>query len=146
MQKWGEKRFARAMGLEDLKIIVDSMKLRRLSPGALKEGSLNAMVTQMKSGIAALESFYWQLRLADSIDDCFVTSDHPLVAWSPEDRGFDHRGTVMMFPLCWETCLLGRREAFALNFSGTTPQERESIRRTYFASAKKFVVSPRRLS
>ncbi len=145
MREWGEKRAARVMGVEGPKITVDSMKLRRLSPGALKEGSLNAMVTQMKSGTVALESFYWQLRLANSIDDCFVTSDHPLIACSPEDRGFDHRGTVMMFPLCWEACLLGRRQAFELNFSGTTTQERESIRRTYFASAKKFVVSPHRL-
>lgn len=63
MQVWGEKRAARVIGVEGRnKINVDSLKLRRLSPGALKEGANRAMLVEMKNGTAALDSFHWQLR------------------------------------------------------------------------------------
>ena len=145
MREWGEKRAARVIGVEGNKITVDSLELRRFSPGALKEGAIEKMLAEMKSGTAMLESFYWQLRLADSIDDSFVTSDHPLLGLSAQGESFDHRSTVMMFPLCWEACLIGKRNSFLLSFNRTTRHERESIRQAYFASAMKFVVSPHQL-
>ena len=146
MREWGAKVGTRVIGTEGVnKLQVDSLKLRRFSPGALKEAAITRMLGEMKRGTAMLESFHWQLRLADSVDDSFVTSDQPLLGWAIQGESFDHRSTLMMFPLCWEACLTGRRDPFSLNFHHTTRHERLSIRRTYFESAQIFVVSRQRL-
>jgi len=145
VREWSEKRAARVIGVEGNNVKVDSLKLRRLSPGALKEGAINAMMVEMKKGTAVLESFHWQLRVVGSIEDSFVTSDHPLVSWMNDGESFDHRNTAMVFPLCWEACLVGRRDPLALVFNPMNGQERKSIRRAYFSSARRFIVSPHRL-
>ena len=147
LAEWRQKRGARFIEvLPENAVKVDSLKLRHFSPGALKEGAINKMMSEMKNGTTMLESFHWQLHLAGSIDDSFVTNDNPLIGWAPDGETFDHHNTVMIFPLCWQACLMGRRNPLTLSLGGIGVREREAVRQTYFTAARRFVVSARQLA
>ena len=149
LREWRDKRGARVIGIDGKKISVDSLRLRHFSPGALKEASIQKMMAEMDRGKAQLESFFWQLRLADSIEDCFVTTDQPLVASIDGENladEFERRSTVLLFPICWQACLVGRRDPFSLSFTGSTHNERAAIRKAYLDSAVRFVVAARSLA
>jgi len=149
LREWRDKRGSRVIGIDGNKITVDSVRLRHFSPGALKEASIQRMIVEMDKGTSQLESFFWQLRLADSAEDCFVTSEQPLVASiDGQDLtiAFDQRSTVLLFPICWQACLVGRRDPFSLSFTDSTRHERAAVRRVYVDSAARFIVAPQRLT
>lgn len=148
LREWRAKRGARVIGVDGNKISVDSLRLRHFSPGALKEGSIQSMLSEMEKGTAQLGTFFWQLRLAESVEDGFITSDQPLVAQIEIPNlaeAYGRSSTVLLFPICWQACLVGQRDPFSLSFTGSTAQERSRIRRICFSSASTFVVSPRPL-
>lgn len=152
MQEWGQNKGARVVGVMSKEgkhqVSVDSLKLRHFSPRALKDAAIQRMLDEMKKGPSLLKTFFWQLRITPSYDDPFITHEQPLLAGTPHpdlEYGLKRIDAVMWFPLNWQACLVGFRDPFALDMFGGSAIERSWIRHQYLATAKRFVVSPKKL-
>src|SRR5712692_8900847 len=119
-QKNSEGKNLRAWVVEEVNPDRKSVRVRSMTPEALPDQFIrNWTITQMREeiqkGAAWLNDFNWALRYCESLDDPFVISEVPVMAYGPcsaLEEALRNPETLLFFPLCWKACLIGSRQFF----------------------------------
>ena len=114
----------------------------------IKNRTIAHMNEEIQKGGSWLWDFNWALRHCDSVSEPFVTSEAPFVAEGPAtemNQALQHPDTLLFFPLCWQACLVGRRERFDLGTAKFGSEDMRTFRRKYRHFAQVFLISPTKL-
>ena len=116
-QTYAEGKNLRAYVVEAVNPDGRSVKLRSMTPSKLPDDlirnwTISEMRTEIQKGATWLKGFDWALWCCQSADDPFVSSEIPFMAYGSDSRVEDaarHPDTLLLFPLCWQACLVGSR-------------------------------------
>lgn len=128
----------------------NALKLKSMAPSPVSSTFVrNRAITEMRQeiekGAAWLNDFNWTLRYVDSVKDPCIISEVPFIAMGPTaniEEAIKHPETKLIFPLCWQACLIGRLQPFDLKTDKFASGELQGIRQAYRETAKLFVLSP----
>jgi hypothetical protein len=126
-----------------------SMTSSPVSPVFIRNRAITAMREEIQKGVAWLKDFDWALRYSDSIAEPFIVLEMPFVAIGPcadVEEAIQHPETLLIFPLCWQACLIGSHRSFFVKTDRFCSEDMERIRQAYRKSAKLFLLSPIKLN
>jgi hypothetical protein len=138
---------------EDISADRRSVKVESLTPSPppetfVKNWAITMMRAEIQKGPDWLNEVHWMLMRTRSSADPFIIGETPTLATGPcatIEEAATHPETLFLFPLCWQACLIGSRQAFGVETHDPAPEELLKIRRVYRDSSSLFLVSPRRL-
>jgi len=129
-------------------VVLRSMEPSRPSGGFIRNWTITEMRTEIQKGAGWLSDLDWALRVCESPDDPFVTSESPLLlsgSGSNVAEYEQHPDSLFFFPLCWQACLIGSRRPFDVKRDIFGPEDMARFRLMYRQSAELFMVSPQKL-
>ena len=131
---------------------VDSMEPRPLPGPAVRNITINRMLEDVQAGASWGSGMDWCLRYTDNEADPFCTTDQAAVvrgsASGPdanEPVSFEllaHPETLVIFPLCWQSCLFGSPRKFDKSYDLADPQQLEGLRHEQKERCNRFVIAP----
>jgi hypothetical protein len=152
-RKHAEGKNLRAWIIEEISPDRRSVKVRSMTPEPLpdafiKNWTVTEMRTEIQKGPAWLNDFSWALRYCETVDDPFVISEIPSMAYGPcatSEEAMRHAETLSFFPLSWQACLIGRRTPFDIETGVFVQEDMRRARRMYREKADLFILSPRQV-
>jgi hypothetical protein len=152
-QKRVEGQNLRAWIVEDVSRDRMSVKVKSMTPEPLPDGfirnwTINQMRDEIKKGAAWLNEFNWALRYCDSPSTPFIVSEFPVLLHGRQSRAedaFRDPESLLIFPLCWQACLIGSRQYFEIDTDKFGLQDMLRAQKIYRQSAELFILSPTKL-
>jgi Protein of unknown function (DUF4238) len=110
--------------------------------------AISDMLAELPKRAEWLNSFQWCLRYCVSADDPFILPDTPCIVegrFTELEVAMTKPETLVVFPLCWQACLLGSIAPFEVDTAEFAHRDLRIMRYKHATCAKEFVVSPVRL-
>jgi hypothetical protein len=126
----------------------NAVKLKSMIPSPVSPPTFvrNRAITEMRQEIQKgadwLKDFDWALRHVDSVNDPFIISEIPFVALG---KPIPHPDTLLIFPLCWQACLIGSLRPFNVKTDRFSSDDIQKVRQVYRDTAKLFLLSPTKI-
>jgi uncharacterized protein DUF4238 len=130
---------------DGVSVTLRSMEPSRPSPDIIRNWTITEMRTEIQKGAAWLGDLDWALRICESPDNSFLTSENPLLIYgtgSNISEYVKHADSLFFFPLCWQACLIGSRRPFDVKKEKFGHEDIARFRRMYKQSSKLFLASP----
>jgi hypothetical protein len=152
-QKRVEGQNLRAWVVESVSPDRMSVKVKSMTPEPLpaafiRNWTINQMREEIKKGAAWLNEFHWALRYCDSPSAPFIVSEFPLILHGHHSKAEDtlrDPESLLIFPLCWQACLIGSRRRFEIDTDGFGLEDMLRAQKIYRESADLFILSPTQL-
>jgi uncharacterized protein DUF4238 len=131
----------------------NAVRLKSMTPEGVSLAFIrNRVISQMREeinkGPAWLNEFSWCVRHCDSSSKPFIISEIPFVCHGKstnlEEALLDPE-TLLLFPLCWQACLVGRRQHIEDELGSFGEADMHRIRKIYRDSADLFLLSSTKL-
>ena len=67
-----------------------------------------------KGGAGFFAGWKWHLRLTDDVTNPVIPADNPITlirfGTATREEALNHHDTLLMFPVCWQACLVASRQ------------------------------------
>ena len=83
-----------------------------------------------------------------STHDPVITAEHPVVTRGPAgvpEMDLTNPETLIIFPLCWQACMIGGLGKFDQETDRFAPEMLEGVRQLYRQNGTSYLVSPQRV-
>lgn len=125
-----------------------------IETGAERETLLrNMSITKMRGEIAKGAAFFsklnWCLRVTGNPADPLITGDTPVIVegHAPTlEAALGDPQTLMVFPLCWQACLVGSPAKFEVITDSFRACDLRQLRSRYLRTDSRFAYSPTRIA
>ena len=153
-QKHKEGKGIEAWQVDSVDYEKNQIKLKSMTPNPLTLAQIkNRTITQMREEIQKgadwMPGFHWVLRYCESPADPFITTEQPLILHSRPSasvqEAFNHPDAMLLFPLCWQACLVASRNRLDIETAKLSSAEMREFRAIYRQMATLFIISPRKL-
>ena len=96
---------------DGVSVVLRSMEPSRPSRAFVRNFTVAELCTEIQKGAASLSNLDWALRVCESPDDPFVTSESACAIWRWHNISeyLVDPDSLFFFPLCWQACLIGSR-------------------------------------
>ena len=143
MSQWEEQ--ARGMRART----IDSADFQPMDDEFVRDFQIVNMLKDVQAGPTWMTDFDWCLRYTDDENNSYCATDQALLLIGSEPAGTPvsdvlvHRDTRIVFPLCWQAALIGRKRKYDGEGLGcATLDSIREIRHEQKLQATEFVVSP----
>jgi hypothetical protein len=112
-----------------------------------KNMSITKMRAEIEKGAGFFAGWNWHLRLTDDVANPVITADNPITligfgATATREEALNRHDTLLMFPVCWQACLVASQQEFEERAS-IPPEMQERMYRLYLNQADgRFAYSP----
>jgi hypothetical protein len=114
----------------------------------IKNFQILNMIRDAKGGARWMTDFNWLLRYTDDENHGYCTTAQVLNLFgslpdsTPLVNALPHPDSLLVFPLCWEACLIGTRMVGLPPLEFARPQDVLDLRQQQMRRAEQFLVSP----